>query len=233
MIPVICTTNIEPELINEFLVKAYAADTDASENLCVLTTQDWSHYRDEARLSPGEAQKQGRVAVPRGGGPMESPSRPPWTKRFETPFKNRDPEDIAQNLQTAEGLLSTMNKDFCVVLDGQTVQDKSVLLVKTSRGPESNLPSDNESSIVQYRTSFEQANSIVQGTRQKGKEQICSRSLPNPSRASNTANSMPSTSKRECKTYSSRDSHVVTHRSTNLPFNCLCMAERTGCPVFS
>ncbi|KAG9511578.1 hypothetical protein KCU99_g9751, partial [Aureobasidium melanogenum] len=38
---------------------------------------------------------------------------------------------------------------------------------------------------------------------------------------------------RPCKTYSSRDSHVVTHRSTNLPFNCLCMAERTGCPVFS
>ncbi|KEQ81618.1 hypothetical protein M438DRAFT_279490, partial [Aureobasidium pullulans EXF-150] len=34
-------------------------------------------------------------------------------------------------------------------------------------------------------------------------------------------------SKRRCKTYSSRDSHVVTHRSTNLPFNCLCMAERT------
>ncbi|KAG9589250.1 hypothetical protein KCU86_g8312, partial [Aureobasidium melanogenum] len=130
MIPVICTTNIEPELINEFLVKAYAADTDASENLCVLTTQDWSHYRDEARLSPGEAQKQGRVAVPRGGGPMESPSRPPWTKRFETPFKNRDPEDIAQNLQTAEGLLSTMNKDFCVVLDGQTVQDKRRRLSK-------------------------------------------------------------------------------------------------------
>ena len=39
--------------------------------------------------------------------------------------------------------------------------------------------------------------------------------------------------RRKSKTYSSRDSHVVTHRSTNLPFNCLCMAERTGCPVFS
>ncbi|KAH0294652.1 hypothetical protein KCU62_g500, partial [Aureobasidium sp. EXF-3399] len=39
--------------------------------------------------------------------------------------------------------------------------------------------------------------------------------------------------KTQNKTYSSRDSHVVTHRSTNLPFNCLCMAERTGCPVFS
>ncbi|KAG9688160.1 alpha-1,2-mannosidase, partial [Aureobasidium melanogenum] len=38
--------------------------------------------------------------------------------------------------------------------------------------------------------------------------------------------------KQECKTYSSRDSHVVDPRSTKLPFNCLCMAERTGCPVF-
>ncbi|KAG9681075.1 hypothetical protein KCU95_g15133, partial [Aureobasidium melanogenum] len=125
MIPVICTTNIEPELINEFLVKAYAADTDAPEDLCILTTKDWSHYRNEARLSPGEAQKQGRVAVPRGGGPMESPSRPPWTKRFETPFKDRDPKDIAQTLRSAEGLLSNMNKEFCIVLDEQTVQDKT------------------------------------------------------------------------------------------------------------
>ncbi|KAH0184007.1 hypothetical protein KCU99_g9407, partial [Aureobasidium melanogenum] len=43
----------------------------------------------------------------------------------------------------------------------------------------------------------------------------------------------PRTRRCKNKTYSSRDSHVVTHRSTNLPFNCLCMAERTGCPVFS
>ncbi|KAG9598087.1 hypothetical protein KCU86_g4494, partial [Aureobasidium melanogenum] len=125
MIPVICTTNIEPELINEFLVKAYAADTDAPEDLCVLTTQDWSHYRNEARLSPEEAQKQGYVAAPRGEGPMESPSRPPWTKRFETPFKNRNSKDIAQTLRSAEGLLSSMNKEFCIVFDEQTVQDKN------------------------------------------------------------------------------------------------------------
>ncbi|KEQ89764.1 hypothetical protein M438DRAFT_13897 [Aureobasidium pullulans EXF-150] len=55
---------------------------------------------------------------------------------------------------------------------------------------------------------------------------------------SSTENSGPdgclmSANQKRCKTYSSRDSHVVTHRSTNLPFNCLCMAERTGCPVFS
>nr|POE77924.1 hypothetical protein CFP56_09566 [Quercus suber] len=39
----------------------------------------------------------------------------------------------------------------------------------------------------------------------------------------------------ECqnKTYNSEDSHVVTHRTTNSPVDCLCMAERTGCPVLS
>ncbi|KAF1345885.1 hypothetical protein BDV97DRAFT_30558 [Delphinella strobiligena] len=35
------------------------------------------------------------------------------------------------------------------------------------------------------------------------------------------------------KTYSSWYSHVVTHRSTDQPVNCLCLAERTGCPVLS
>ena len=37
----------------------------------------------------------------------------------------------------------------------------------------------------------------------------------------------------KCKTYSTRDSHVVTHRSTNLAVSCLCMPERTGWPVFN
>jgi hypothetical protein len=55
-----------------------------------------------------------------------------------------------------------MTKEFCVILDGQTAMEKSVSLVKTSRGPESNLPRDNESLIVLYRSSFEEANSIIQ-----------------------------------------------------------------------
>jgi hypothetical protein len=35
------------------------------------------------------------------------------------------------------------------------------------------------------------------------------------------------------KTYNRRDSQMVTHSSTNRPVQCLCMAERTGCPVFT
>ncbi|KAH9221787.1 hypothetical protein DL95DRAFT_381553, partial [Leptodontidium sp. 2 PMI_412] len=39
--------------------------------------------------------------------------------------------------------------------------------------------------------------------------------------------------KKSAKTYNSRYSLVVTHPTTNLPIWCLCMAERTGCPVLT
>jgi hypothetical protein len=35
------------------------------------------------------------------------------------------------------------------------------------------------------------------------------------------------------KNYSTRDSHVVTHHSTNLAIHCLTRAERTGSRAFS
>ena len=38
---------------------------------------------------------------------------------------------------------------------------------------------------------------------------------------------------KQCKTYSRRDSHVVTHRSTNRPVRCLSSGERTGSSVFT
>ena len=39
--------------------------------------------------------------------------------------------------------------------------------------------------------------------------------------------------KRNAKTYNRRDSQMVTHSSTSRPVQCLCMAERTGCPVLT
>jgi hypothetical protein len=39
--------------------------------------------------------------------------------------------------------------------------------------------------------------------------------------------------KRIPKTYNRRDSQMVTHSSTSRPVQCLCMAERTGCPVLT
>jgi hypothetical protein len=89
---------------------------------------------------------------------MKMPSCPPWTTRFETPFQNQSPDQIAQT----QDMLSDMSKSFWFILDPQTLEDKSVLLVETSRGPESSLPGGNQSSVVKYRSSFEEANSIMQ-----------------------------------------------------------------------
>jgi hypothetical protein len=38
---------------------------------------------------------------------------------------------------------------------------------------------------------------------------------------------------KKTNTYNRRDSQMVTHSSTSRPVQCLCMAERTGCPVFT
>ena len=48
----------------------------------------------------------------------------------------------------------------------------------------------------------------------------------------NPQNSGAKKAKRK-KTYNSGYSLVVTHPTTNPPIDCLCMAERTGCPVLS
>jgi hypothetical protein len=45
-----CSSLITSQLINEFLVQTYAAEHDAPEDLCVITTQDWSQYHNEAQL---------------------------------------------------------------------------------------------------------------------------------------------------------------------------------------
>ena len=47
------------------------------------------------------------------------------------------------------------------------------------------------------------------------------------------ADSHADCAKTKTKTYNRRDSQMVTHSSTSRPVQCLCMAERTGCPVFT
>jgi hypothetical protein len=43
----------------------------------------------------------------------------------------------------------------------------------------------------------------------------------------------PTGEEQKWETYNRRDSQMVTHSSTSRPVQCLCMAERTGCPVLT
>jgi hypothetical protein len=143
------------QLINDFLVETYAGYPEAPQNLVLTTTTDWSQYsKNEAKLDPKEAKD--------GGGPMRVPSRPPWTEVFESPFLDQTPEDVAGVLRAAEGIPGDLSRDYCIILDPQTKEDRTALIVKTKKDEGDNLPPGHgETPIVKVRESFKEANGLV------------------------------------------------------------------------
>ncbi|KAF2160892.1 hypothetical protein M409DRAFT_28772 [Zasmidium cellare ATCC 36951] len=152
------------QLINNFLVETYNGYPEAAQTLVVITHKDWSLYNDnEALLSPEEATKQGSKALTHGGGPMKVPSRPPWTETFDPPCLGQSPDKAAQSLLEANKAPGSLSRDYCIILDEQTLGDRSVLLVKTQCSPGERLPCEHgDSSIVVVRASFKEANGIIQ-----------------------------------------------------------------------
>jgi hypothetical protein len=145
------------------LVETYDGYPEAPQNLVLITTTDWSQYsKNEAKLDPKEAKDQHVKYRSHGGGPMRIPSRPPWNEVFESPFLDQTPEDVAGVLRAAEGAEGEMSRDYCVILNLQTVEDRTVLLVKTKRDEGESLPPGySEKSIVGVRETFREANGLV------------------------------------------------------------------------
>ena len=146
------------------MVETYDGYPEAAQDLVLITTTDWSRYeKNEARLDPEEAKKHEHAKYcTYGGGPMKVPSRPPWKEDddFESPFLDASPEQVAEALRGAEGALS---RNYCVVLDRQTTEDRTALLVKTKRDEADDLPpgSDQETPIVKVRETFKEANGLI------------------------------------------------------------------------
>lgn len=93
---------------------------------------------------------------------MRIPSRPPWTVRFKSPFLKQRAEEVAKVLLSTQGEAKGLDMRYCVIIDEQSLEDKTVLLVKTWRGEGSKLPKDDDSPIVKCRVSFEDANACLQ-----------------------------------------------------------------------
>jgi hypothetical protein len=151
------------QLINDFLVETYDGYPEAPQDLVSITTTDWSQYsKNEAKLDSEEAKKQHAKYLTHGGGPMKVPSRPPWSKDFESPFLDQAPEDVAGALRAAEGAPGDLSRDYCIILDLQTIEDRTALLVKTKKDEGDNLPPGyGETPIVKVRESFKEANGLV------------------------------------------------------------------------
>ena len=146
------------------MVETYEGYPEAPQDLVLITTTDWSQYeKNEAKLDPEEAKKQHAKYRTHGGGPMKVPSRPPWKDDdFKSPFLDAAPEHVAEALRAAEGVLGDLSRDYCVILDRQTTEDRTALLVKTKRDETDNLPPGNEeTSIVKVRETFQEANGLI------------------------------------------------------------------------
>jgi ribosomal protein L33 len=61
----------------------------------------------------------------------------------------------------------------------------------------------------------------------------CEAISPTSKNYTNSTSKKKHKAKIKSKTYNRRDSQMVTHSSTSRPVQCLCMAERTGCPVLT
>ena len=129
----------------------------------LITTTDWSRYADnEADLDPEEAKKQGAKHRTHGGGPMKVPSRPPWKDEFESPFLKQTPEDVAEALRSIQDDARQLLRDYCVILNSQTVEDRTALLVKTARSEADQLPPGHEEEpIVKVRETFQEVNGLI------------------------------------------------------------------------
>ena len=152
------------QLIEDFLVEAYGGYPEAPQDLALITTTDWYQYeKNEARLDPEEAKKQRAKYRTHGGGPMKVPSRPPWKDDdFESPFLYATPEHVAEALRAAKGVPGGLSRDYCIILDRQTTEDRTALLIKTKRDEAENMPPGNEKTpIVKVRETFKEANGLI------------------------------------------------------------------------
>jgi len=145
------------------LIETYNGYPEAPQDLVLITTTDWSRYaNNEAELDPEEARKQHAKYRSHGGGLMRVPSRPPWEIHFESPFLDQTPEDVAGTLRAADGAPGDLSRDYCIILDWQTIQDRTALLVKTKRAEGDNLaPGHEKTPIVKVRESFKEANGLI------------------------------------------------------------------------
>ena len=146
------------------MVETYEGYPEGPQDLVLITTTDWSQYKkNEAKLDPEEAKKQHAKYRTHGGGPMRVPSRPPWKDDdFKSPFLDAAPEQVAESLRAAEGAPGDLSRDYCIILDRQTTDDRTALLVKTKRDETDNLPPGNEeAAIVKVRETFKEANGLV------------------------------------------------------------------------
>jgi hypothetical protein len=121
----------------------------------MITTTDKSAYQhDESNPTPEEARR-GVNAQTQGGGPMKTPTRPPWSMEFQSSFLGQSPEEVA-DFVSKELSGTILETEYCAIIDEKSVQDRSALLVRAGGHQDGDEPK-----FVTVRQPFEEINAAL------------------------------------------------------------------------
>jgi hypothetical protein len=144
------------QFIDGFLREAYSGYPEASQDLCIITTKDKAAYQNDESDPKQEEARRGALVRTQGGGPMKTPSRPPWSMEFQSPFLGLSPEQVADAI--SKGFNNTvLETKYCTIIDEKSLQDGSALLMKIGAG----RPDDNEPKLVTVRQPFGEVNAAL------------------------------------------------------------------------
>jgi hypothetical protein len=144
------------QFIDGFLREAYSGYQEASQDLCIITTKNKAAYQNDEPDPKQEEARRGALVRTQGGGPMKTPSRPPWSMEFQSPFLGLSPEQVAEfvSKELNDTILETR---YCAIIDGKSLQDRSAPLVKIGGG----RPEYDEPKLVTVRQPFGEVNAAL------------------------------------------------------------------------
>ena len=87
---------------------------------------------------------------------MKTPSRPPWSMEFGSPFLNQSPEQVADFINK-EFNDTTLETKYCAVIDERSLGDRSALLLVRTEA----LYDDDERRYVTVRLPFGEVNAAL------------------------------------------------------------------------
>lgn len=91
----------------------------------------------------------------RGGGPIKTPSRPPWSEDLKSVFCAQNAEDVANGVR--ESFAGTkLEIDYCAILDENSLQDSTAIIVRTKPVQGQDVPR-----FATVRQPFEEVNAAL------------------------------------------------------------------------
>lgn len=90
-----------------------------------------------------------------GGGPMKTPSRPPWSEDVQSVFRGRNVEEVAKGVK--ESFADTeLDVRYCAILDEKSLQDSTAIIAQIKL-----VQNEDMAGCTTVRQPFEEVNAAL------------------------------------------------------------------------